>query len=387
MHYICSEYKYRKYSVHLYSKQKFKAMEEKKGILSAIAETLRQYELNQSDDKDSQAIALEEKLEEIAKMISSLSDRVDNLSSRVNNIGEKVDSLAAAPVFDAKEEIAEEEVTHTVEPVFDVHNPEDVDNTFHLMEDEFEPEFEEDGETTEKAHCYSQAENDAQDTQAEENVNEEVMEAEDDIINSENGNPNEVEIDDADDEEDEEDEEDDDEVEVADEDEGVDEVEVADEADEAEGVDEVEVADDADETDEVEEAEETDGMLPDKSDDEDDTEDAGRDFEVAEEGIAEETIAENKAEGKRDWYDWEYDYPAEYVDDIMGCMGINDKLEFVRELFHSDPMLFDSQMKEIDTMPNFKAIVQFFRMAHPEWDESSDTVYRLYMYIRRKFRK
>ena len=350
-------------------------MDEKKGILSAIAETLRQYELNQSDDKDSQAIALEEKLEEIAKMISSLSDRVDNLSSRVNNIGEKVDSLAAAPVFDAKEEIAEEEVTHTVEPVFDVHNPEDVDNTFHLMEDEFEPEFEEDGETTEKAHCYSQAENDAQDTQAEENVNEEVMEAEDDIINSD-GNPNEVEIDDADDEEDEEDD-----YEV----EGADEVEVADEADEAdeaEGVDEVKVADDADETDEVEEAEETDGMLPDKSDDEDDTEDAGRDFEVAE-----ETIAENKAEGKRDWYDWEYDYPAEYVDDIMGCMGINDKLEFVRELFHSDPMLFDSQMKEIDTMPNFKAIVQFFRMAHPEWDESSDTVYRLYMYIRRKFRK
>ena len=371
-------------------------MDEKKGILSAIAETLRQYELNQSDDKDSQAIALEEKLEEIAKMISSLSDRVDNLSSRVNNIGEKVDSLAAAPVFDAKEEIAEEEVTHTLEPVFDVHSPEDVDNTFHLMEDEFEPEFEEDGETTEKAHCYSQAENDAQDTQAEENVNEEVMEAEDDIINSENGNPNEVEIDDADDEEDEED----DEVEGADEAEGVDEVEGV---DEAEGVDEVEVADDADETDEVDKAEETDGMLPDESvDDEDDTEDAGRDFEVAEEGIAEEdgedeeenrltagekTIAENKTEGKRDWYDWEYDYPAEYVDDIMGCMGINDKLEFVRELFHSDPMLFDSQMKEIDTMPNFKAIVQFFRMAHPEWEESSDTVYRLYMYIRRKFRK
>jgi len=365
-------------------------MDEKKGILSAIAETLRQYELNQSDDKDSQAIALEEKLEEIAKMISSLSDRVDNLSSRVNNIGEKVDSLAAAPVFDAKEEIAEEEVTHTVEPVFDVHNPEDVDNTFHLMEDEFEPEFEEDGETTEKAHCYSQAENDAQDTQAEENVNEEVMEAEDDIINSENGNPNEVEIDDADEEDDEEDEEEEDDDDDAEGVDDADDADDADETDEAEGVDEVEVADEADETDEVDEvdkAEETDGMLPDKSDDEDDTEDAGRDFEVAEEGIAEETIAENKAEGKRDWYDWEYDYPAEYVDDIMGCMGINDKLEFVRELFHSDPMLFDSQMKEIDTMPNFKAIVQFFRMAHPEWDESSDTVYRLYMYIRRKFRK
>ena len=67
-------------------------------------------------------------------------------------------------------------------------------------------------------------------------------------------------------------------------------------------------------------------------------------------------------------------------------MGINDKLEFVRELFLSDPAMFNSQMKEIDTMPNFKAIVQYFRQAHPEWKEDSDTVYRLYMHIRRKFR-
>ena len=88
----------------------------------------------------------------------------------------------------------------------------------------------------------------------------------------------------------------------------------------------------------------------------------------------------------KDWYDWEYDYPAEYVDDILGTMGINDKLEFVRELFHSDPALFNAQMTEIDTMPNFKAIVQYFRQAHPEWKEDSDTVYRLYMHIRRKFR-
>ena len=71
---------------------------------------------------------------------------------------------------------------------------------------------------------------------------------------------------------------------------------------------------------------------------------------------------------------------------MLDSMGINDKLEFVRELFNSDPMMFDSQMKEVETMPNFKAIVQFFRQAHPEWDQSSDTVYRFYMHIRRKFR-
>ena len=71
-------------------------MDEKKGLLTALAETLKQYEMIQTDDKESQAIALEEKLDEIAKMISSLSDRVDSLSSRLTSIGDKVDAMAAA---------------------------------------------------------------------------------------------------------------------------------------------------------------------------------------------------------------------------------------------------------------------------------------------------
>ena len=141
-------------------------MEEKKGLLSALAETLKQYELNQADDKESMAIALEEKLDEIAKMISSLSDRIDNLSSRVNHIGEKVDILenrtaepaqtteedlqTPEPVFD--EEKAEEEVliSGTAEPVFDSA---EVDDNFHNADDEdyedLDDEMEEEGEIEE----------------------------------------------------------------------------------------------------------------------------------------------------------------------------------------------------------------------------------------------
>lgn len=247
-------------------------MEEKKGLLSALAETLKQYELNQADNKDSLAIALEEKLEEIAKMISSLSDRVDHISSRLNSIDDKVEALSQTQ--DDESILSADEANPIPEPVFDSL----VNNSFE-EEETIEEVVEEETETEEEP----------------EEVAEEEAEAE--------------------------------------------EVEVKEE--------------------EAEKAEET----------------------------VEEKPAEPVAEKKgKDWFDWEYDYPQEYVDDILGTMGINDKLEFVRELFHSDPALFNSQMTEIDTMPNFKAIVQFFRQAHPEWKEDSDTVYRLYMHIRRKFR-
>lgn len=237
-------------------------MEEKKGLLSALAETLKQYEMNQADNKDSLAIALEEKLEEIAKMISSLSDRIDHLSARLNSIEGKVDAISERDSgFDT---IASAETGEVPEPVFDTL---DVDTEEEEEEFSFDPEEE------------------IQEEPVEEPAEEEPVEEE----------------------------------------------------------------------------------------------------PVEEEPVAEEPKPDPEKKGE-DWYDWEYDYPAEYVDDLLDTMGINDKLEFVRELFHSDPAMFNSQMKEIDTMPNFKAIVQYFRQAHPEWKEDSDTVYRLYMHIRRKFR-
>ncbi len=246
-------------------------MDEKKGLLTALAETLKQYEMIQTDDKESQAIALEEKLEEIAKMISSLSDRIDHLSARLNSIEGKVDAISERDSgFDT---IASAETGEVPEPVFDTL---DVDTEEEEEEFSFDPEEEIQEEPAEEP---------VEEPAEEEPVEEEPVEEE----------------------------------------------------------------------------------------------------PVEEEPEEEEPKPDPEKKGE-DWYDWEYDYPAEYVDDLLDTMGINDKLEFVRELFHSDPAMFNSQMKEIDTMPNFKAIVQYFRQAHPEWKEDSDTVYRLYMHIRRKFR-
>ena len=286
-------------------------MEEKKGLLSALAETLKQYELNQADDKESMAIALEEKLDEIAKMISSLSDRIDNLSSRVNHIGEKVDILenrAAEPVRTPEEDI------QTPEPVFDEEKAEEEV----LISGTAEPVFDS-AEVDDNFH----------------NADEEDYEDLDDEMEEEG---------------------------------------------EIEEVEEGEIEEEG----EMEEE----GEIEDEGEMEEDEQEAGETEEVPEEKAEEVYQEENPdaAKASKDWYDWEYDYPAEYVENLMESMGINDKLEFVRELFNSDPMMFDSQMKEIDTMPNFKAIVQFFRQAHPEWDENSETVYRFYMHVRRKFR-
>ncbi|MBO4692207.1 MAG: hypothetical protein J5604_05465 [Bacteroidales bacterium] len=109
--------------------------------------------------------------------------------------------------------------------------------------------------------------------------------------------------------------------------------------------------------------------------------------EPAMEESGDEEVGEPEEEKKRDWYDWEYDYPAEYVEDLVGSMGINDRLEFIRELFNSNSVEFERDMQHIDQLENFKTIVSYMRQTHPNWDEESDTVYRFYMHVRRKFRK
>ena len=100
----------------------------------------------------------------------------------------------------------------------------------------------------------------------------------------------------------------------------------------------------------------------------------------------EEKPVETKEEkSKPDWYDWEVDYPAAYVDDLIGSMGLNDKMQFINELFNGKEIEFENVIEEIDNIGNFKKIVAHLREEYPEWDETSDIVYRFYMHIRRKY--
>ena len=96
---------------------------------------------------------------------------------------------------------------------------------------------------------------------------------------------------------------------------------------------------------------------------------------------------------KPDWYDWEVDYPAEYVDDVYKGISFNDRYEFIKELFNVTGSLDDAEMafKEtldtINSLEHFKQVVTYIRERFPQWDEQSDEVYRFYMAVRRKFNK
>lgn len=109
-------------------------------------------------------------------------------------------------------------------------------------------------------------------------------------------------------------------------------------------------------------------------------------FSTEEEAAEEEKPVETKEkQGKPDWYDWEVDYPADYVDDLIGSMGLNDRMQFTNELFNGKEIEFENVMQEIDNIGNFKKIVWHLREEYPQWDETSDIVYRFYMHIRRKY--
>ena len=107
--------------------------------------------------------------------------------------------------------------------------------------------------------------------------------------------------------------------------------------------------------------------------------------EEAEAAQEEKPVATKEEKSKPDWYDWEVDYPADYVDDLIGSMGLNDRMQFINELFNGKEIEFENVMEEIDNVGNFKKIVEGLREEYPQWDETSDIVYRFYMHIRRKY--
>jgi hypothetical protein len=96
---------------------------------------------------------------------------------------------------------------------------------------------------------------------------------------------------------------------------------------------------------------------------------------------------------KPDWYDWEVDYPAEYVDDVYKGISFNDRYEFVKELFNvtgdlsEAETLFKETLDLINEIDTFRKVVAYMREKFPQWDEQSDEVYRFYMAVRRKFNR
>jgi hypothetical protein len=78
----------------------------------------------------------------------------------------------------------------------------------------------------------------------------------------------------------------------------------------------------------------------------------------------------------------------EPIKDLRGAIGINDKFQFMEELFNKDETLFESSIKTINSYKNF-AEAQFWIKQNLrnkfQWEEDSKTVIAFDQLVKRRF--
>lgn len=89
---------------------------------------------------------------------------------------------------------------------------------------------------------------------------------------------------------------------------------------------------------------------------------------------------------KRENPAWMDDLPGDKIDNMADAVSLNDRMIFVRELFDEDSEQFILTLDRLNEIGSLTEGISYLRAAFPEWDESSDSVYRFYMIVRRRFR-
>lgn len=82
---------------------------------------------------------------------------------------------------------------------------------------------------------------------------------------------------------------------------------------------------------------------------------------------------------------WRTDYPGTEINDINEGISFNDKIVFLNELFYGDTDQYRLSISRLNELNSLEDAVEYLHMAFPDWDQNSDTVYRFYMILRRKF--
>lgn len=82
---------------------------------------------------------------------------------------------------------------------------------------------------------------------------------------------------------------------------------------------------------------------------------------------------------------WLTDTPGSPVSELFAAINLNDKLCFIRELFADDVDQYRLTVQRLNDMNSFEEALDYTRNAFPDWDESSDALYRFYMALRRRY--
>lgn len=85
-------------------------------------------------------------------------------------------------------------------------------------------------------------------------------------------------------------------------------------------------------------------------------------------------------------YAWRRDMPGTPVRDIRSAISLNDRVIFINLLFKEDAQAFVDTLSKINSMETLDQAVGFVCASFPEWDLSSELVYRFMMAVRRKVR-
>ena len=85
-------------------------------------------------------------------------------------------------------------------------------------------------------------------------------------------------------------------------------------------------------------------------------------------------------------YAWRKDMPGTPVRDIRSAISLNDRVIFINLLFKEDAQAFVDTLSKINVMETLDQAVGFVCASFPEWDLSSELVYRFMMAVRRKVR-
>lgn len=81
---------------------------------------------------------------------------------------------------------------------------------------------------------------------------------------------------------------------------------------------------------------------------------------------------------------WRRDRPGSRVKNVISAISLNDRVLLINVLFREDPALFQDTISAFNGMATLDEATDYIQTNFPEWDLSSEPVYRLMMAVRRK---
>ncbi len=83
---------------------------------------------------------------------------------------------------------------------------------------------------------------------------------------------------------------------------------------------------------------------------------------------------------------WKTDIAGSAVKNIISAISLNDRAQFINNLFKQDPSKFQEAITRLNGMSSLDEAEAYINETYPDWNLHSDVVYRFMMAVRRKLR-